>query len=139
MRLGRIFGIEVRLDHSWWIVFALMTWSLAGHLFPMGYPGWPRALLWTIGLLTSVLFFASVLAHELGHSLVSQRTGIPVRRITLLVFGGIAEMTAEPRRPLDELRMALAGPAVSLALSIGFPAFSRLPARAARPHHPATG
>lgn len=125
LRLGRVFGIEIGLDYSWFIVFALVTWSLAGHVFPMAYPAWSRGLMWGIGVLTSLLFFASVLAHELGHSLVSQRNGVPVRRITLFVFGGIAEMTREPRRPWHEFAMALAGPAVSLALGIAFLVLSR--------------
>lgn len=126
LRLGNLFGIDVTVDYSWFIVFGLVAWSLAGHVFPMGYPDWPRGLMWGLGLLTSLLFFASVLAHEFGHSLVSQRSGVPVRRITLFIFGGLAEITGEPRRPGDEFAMALAGPAVSLVLGLAFLALSRV-------------
>lgn len=119
VRLGRIFGIEIGLDYSWFIVFALVTWTLAAHYFPMNYR-WPTMTYWTIGLITSLLFFASVLAHELGHSVVALRKGIPVRAITLFLFGGMAQIAKEPTRPRDEFLIAIAGPIVSVALGIAF-------------------
>lgn len=120
LRLGRIFGIEVGLDWSWFIVFFLITWSLAAHYFPMGYSGWSPGLYWLVGLLTSLLFFGSVLAHELSHSLVARSAGTPVRGITLFIFGGVARIAEEPKRPRDEFWMALAGPGMSLALALLF-------------------
>jgi Zn-dependent protease len=115
--LGRILGIPIGLDYSWFLVFALVTWSLAGSYFPAQYPGWSTGLYWTIGLATSLLFFASVVLHELGHSVVALRNGIPVRRITLFIFGGVAQIGREPSSPGVEFRVAVAGPIVSFALA----------------------
>jgi len=120
LRLGRILGIEIRLDYSWFVIFVLVTWSLAGQLFPSSYPGWAPMAYWVVGLLAAVLFFGSVLAHELAHSLVSQRYGVPVHDITLFIFGGAAHISDEPKTARGELVMALAGPATSLLLSAFF-------------------
>ena len=117
LRLGRILGIEIKLDYSWFVIFVLVTWSLAGQLFPDSYPGWSRAAYWLAGLVTALLFFGSVLAHELAHSLISQRYGVPVTDITLFIFGGAAHISEEPKTARGELVMALAGPATSLLLS----------------------
>ncbi len=119
IRLGKIFGIEIGADWSWFLVFVLITSSLAEH-YLMVSPDWTTALRWTLALATSLLFFASVLAHELAHSLVSKAQGVPVPRITLFIFGGAAQISAEPRRARDEFRMALAGPVTSLALAALF-------------------
>ncbi len=120
LRLGKIFGIEIRLDYSWFIVFTLVTWSLSTHYFPMRYSAWTRSTYWIIGLATSLLFFISVLAHEISHSLVAKAKGIPVRGITLFIFGGAAQITEEPKRPRDEFAMALAGPATSIGVALFF-------------------
>jgi Zn-dependent protease len=114
--IGKVFGIQLRLHYSWFIVFALVTWSLAASYFPATYPGWSLATRIITGLITSLLFFASVMAHELMHSVVSQKQGIPVRAITLFIFGGVSEITDEPKRAGDEFRMALAGPLTSLVI-----------------------
>jgi len=114
--LGRVFGIQFRLHYTWFIIFILITASLSWQLFPTSYPGWPLPLYWVIGIVTSLLFFASVLAHELAHSLVGRAYGIPIRSITLFIFGGVAEMTKEATRPGAEFRMAVAGPGCSLVL-----------------------
>ncbi|MCK4692535.1 MAG: site-2 protease family protein [Anaerolineales bacterium] len=116
-RIGRLFGIEVNIDSSWLIIFGLVTWSLARSYFPAQYPTWDNWLHWTIGVATSILFFASVLAHELTHSLVAIRQGEKVRGITLFIFGGVAEITEEPKQPSKEFLMALAGPLSSLVIS----------------------
>ena len=115
--LGRILGIPLGLDYSWFLIFALVTWSLAGSYFPEQYPGWGTELYWVIGLATSLLFFASVLLHELGHSVIALRNGIPVRSITLFIFGGVAQIGREPGSPGVEFRVAIAGPIVSFALA----------------------
>jgi len=120
LRLGKVFGIAIGLDYSWFIVFALVTWSLAAQYFPQYYPGWPWGTYWLVGLIASLLFFASVLAHELSHSLVARSTGISVHSITLFIFGGVAQITAEPKRPRDELLITLAGPATSLVIAALF-------------------
>lgn len=118
LQLGRIFGIPVYINYTWFIIFALVTFSLGSHYFPQNYPGWPSGLYWAVGLVTSVLFFASVVAHELSHSLVARASGIPVRSITLFIFGGVAQITSEATRPRDELIMALAGPLSSIAIAV---------------------
>ncbi|MDZ7262312.1 MAG: site-2 protease family protein [candidate division KSB1 bacterium] len=120
LRLGRIAGIEIRLDYSWFIVFVLITWSLAAVSFPMAHPDWNTTTHWTLGLLTSLLFFVSVLAHEMAHSLVAQAKGVPVRSITLFIFGGAAQISQEPKEASNEFLMALAGPATSIFLAIFF-------------------
>ena len=118
--LGKVFGIPFRLHYSWFIVFILITVSLSWYYFPVSYPDWTQLAYWVIGLISSVLFFASVVAHELAHSLVARVNGIPVKSITLFVFGGIAQITKEATRASAELKMAVAGPACSLALGMLF-------------------
>jgi len=115
--LGRIRGIPIGLDYSWFLIFALITWTLATGYFPAEYGDWPPAEYWIVGAATAALFFASVLAHELGHSLVAIGYRVPVRRITLFVFGGMAEIGAEPPRPAAEFWIAIAGPIVSFVLA----------------------
>jgi len=114
--LGKVFGIQFRLHYSWFIIFFLITTSLSWQLFPDVYPGWPLALYWVVGIFTSLLFFASVTAHELAHSLVGRANGIPIMSITLFIFGGVARMTREATKARAELLMAVAGPACSLAI-----------------------
>ncbi|MDH4136536.1 MAG: site-2 protease family protein [Anaerolineae bacterium] len=119
-RIAKIFGIDVNIDSSWLIVFVLITWTLAGSYFPDQYPDWASWLHWTVGVTTSVLFFASVLAHELAHSLVAIRQGEKVRSITLFIFGGVAQITEEPGRALKEFFMAIVGPLSSLVIALAF-------------------
>lgn len=139
LRIGRVLGIDLRLDTSWFVIFILISWSLASNTFPLGHPGWAAGRYWLLALATSLLFFASVVAHELGHSVVAQATGVPVRDITLFLFGGVATLGREPRRPRDELLIALAGPAVSLALAAGFGALWRLGGTVGAPLHALAG
>lgn len=95
----------------------MVTWALATSYFPATYPDWNQATYWGIGLATSLLFFGSVLAHELSHSVVAQAAGIPVKSITLFVFGGASQISKEPERADVEFRMALAGPVSSLVIA----------------------
>ncbi len=120
LSLGRIFGIELKLDYSWFIIFALVAWSLASYYFPTTHPGWSVGIYWAMGAITALLFFASVVAHELAHSFVSQAQGIPVRDITLFIFGGAAQISEEPKSAVNEFLMALAGPATSLVIAVLF-------------------
>lgn len=115
IRLGKLFGIEIQLDYSWLLIFVLVTWSLADQ-YQSVQPAWTTVVRWGLALATSLLFFASVLAHELAHSLVSQAQGVPVPRITLFLFGGAAQISEQPRRARDEFWMALVGPLTSLAV-----------------------
>lgn len=114
--LGRFFGIPVKLHWSWFIVFILVTYALAEWYFPDEYGGWNTATYWGIGAATSILFFSSVLAHELAHSRVAQAAGIPVNAITLFIFGGVSQLAREPGKPRVEFRMAIAGPVTSIVV-----------------------
>ena len=114
--IGKAFGIQLRLHYSWFFIFALVTFALAYLYFPDVYEDWGLSARIAAGLITSVLFFASVLVHELMHSIVSQRQGIPVQSITLFIFGGVSQITSEPKQPGDEFRMAIVGPLSSLVL-----------------------
>jgi Zn-dependent protease/CBS domain-containing protein len=114
--IGKAFGISLRLDYSWFFIFALVTWSLAAVYFPTTNPEWSMLLKIGAGLVASVLFFGSVLFHELMHSLVSLRQGTQIQSITLFFLGGVSEMTGEPKTAGDEFRMAAAGPFSSLVL-----------------------
>jgi Zn-dependent protease/CBS domain-containing protein len=119
-RIGRVFGIDINIDSSWLVIFALVIWTLAGSYFPQQYPRWPTWLHWVVGVVTAILFFGSVLGHELAHSLVAINRGEGVSSITLFIFGGVARITEEPEKPLTELLMAIVGPFFSLAAGIAF-------------------
>jgi Zn-dependent protease len=118
--LGRILGIPIGLDYSWFLIFALLTWSLAVSYYPAEFKNWPPLLYWFMGAVTAIMLFASVLLHELGHSVVALRYKIPVRSITLFIFGGIAQIGTEPPSAAAEFFVAIAGPIVSLALAAFF-------------------
>jgi Zn-dependent protease/CBS domain-containing protein len=139
VRLGSPFGIAINVDLSWVVGFVLITWSLGGHYFPGRHPAWPASTYWGVAALTSVLFFTSVLLHELAHSLVARRCGIAVRDITLFIFGGVANLEHEPERPRDDLLIALAGPLASLGLATGFGALWWIVATAGTPLHALAG
>jgi Zn-dependent protease/CBS domain-containing protein len=120
--LGRILGIPIGLDYSWFLIFALLTWMLGSSYYPAEFKNWPALLYWFMGALTAIMLFVSVLLHELGHSVVALRYKIPVRSITLFIFGGVAQIGAEPPSAIAEFWIAIAGPIVSLALAILFSA-----------------
>ncbi len=100
----------------------LVSWSLAGSYLPDVYAEWTRTQYWLVGTLTSLLVFASVLAHEVSHSLVARGRSMPVRSITLFVFGGVSELGGEPRSARDEFWMAIVGPLTSFAAALLFAA-----------------
>ncbi|MEP6896278.1 MAG: site-2 protease family protein [Chloroflexota bacterium] len=118
--LGRIFGIPIGLDYSWFLIFGLLTWSLATSYYPAQFKNWPITQYWMMGAVTVILLFASVLLHELGHSVVALRYKIPVRSINLFIFGGVAQIGAEPPTAIAEFWIAIAGPIVSFALALFF-------------------
>lgn len=117
IQIGRIFGIPIGIDNTWFLIFILVTTLLAISYFPQEYRNWPVAQYWVIGAVTSVLFFASVLMHELGHSVIALRYKIPVRSITLFIFGGIAVIPSEPPFAGAEFWIAIAGPLVNFILA----------------------
>ena len=111
---------SIGLDYSWFVIFALLTWMLAGSYYPEEFKHWSPLLYWLMGAITAIMLFVSVLLHELGHSVVALRYKIPVRSITLFLFGGVAQIGAEPPSAIAEFFIAVAGPLVSLALAILF-------------------
>ena len=119
-RLGSIFGFEIRIDFSWFIIFLLILWSLSMGLFPAQFPQLSSLAHLLMGIVGAVLFFASLLAHELSHSLVARAKGIPVEGITLFIFGGVARIRMEAKTPGDEFQIAAAGPLMSLLLAVLF-------------------
>jgi Zn-dependent protease len=125
IRIGRILGIPIYLHSSWFIVFALITFSLVQQ-FSDQHPQWSQAQHWLVGVLTSLLFFGSVLVHELGHSVVALRYNIPVVSVTLFIFGGIARIGREAAKPAQEFFIAVAGPVTSFLLAGGFYLLSRM-------------
>ena len=118
LTLFKLFGFEVRVDASWIFLAVLITWSLAAGVFPAQYPNLPAASYWWMGLAGALGLFGSIILHELCHSLVANRFHLPMRGITLFIFGGVAEMGDEPPSPKVEFLMAIAGPVASVA--IGF-------------------
>lgn len=112
-------GIPVGIHYSWFIIFFLMTFSLTGR-FASEHVQWSLFEHYAVGIATSLLFFASILFHEFSHSLVALAKGIPVRSITLFVFGGVAQIGREPDHPMTEFQIAIAGPIASFLLAIGF-------------------
>jgi Zn-dependent protease/predicted transcriptional regulator len=113
--IGRIFGINIRIDWSWLFIVLLVTWNLSA-VFSQSHPGWGPGLVWGMAIVAAILFFASVLAHELAHSLVARARGVPVRSITLFLFGGVSDIQREPDSPGAEFLMAVVGPMTSIVL-----------------------
>ena len=111
VRLGAILGVPVRLDWSVVVIFGLISWSLSAAVYPGLVGGYQPAEYWVAGIATALLFFTSLLAHELSHSVVAQRLGIGVRDITLWLFGGVSTIEGEAHTPRDEMKIAIAGPA----------------------------
>ncbi len=120
LKLGTIWGIPIGVHASWFLVFFLLVWSLSIGYFPEEYPRLSPMVHLILALVTSLLFFASVLGHELGHSFVALKENIPVRSVTLFIFGGVAHIGQEPRSPGAEFRIAIAGPLTSLLFSLLF-------------------
>jgi Zn-dependent protease/predicted transcriptional regulator len=118
--IGRLFGIQIGFSVSWFIIFALVTWTLAEGYFPAQRLISPDSIVWALALIGSLLFFASVLVHELAHSVVALHNGIPVTRITLFIFGGVAQIGREAPTPRVEAAISAAGPAASFVLAIVF-------------------
>lgn len=115
--LFRLFGIMIRLDVSWFVVAALISWSLASGFFPTAVPGLAPTVYWAMGIIGALGLFISVLVHEFAHALVAQRKGIAMRGITLFLFGGVAEMDSEPPSARAEFLVAIAGPIATVLIA----------------------
>ncbi len=118
--LFKVAGINVTIDYSWLIIFALVFWSLSAGYFPRHFPGGSPAVYWPAGLVAALLFFASILVHELSHSIVAVRSGLKIPEITLFIFGGVAHLSEEPDNPKLEFKIAVAGPVASFVLAVLF-------------------
>jgi Zn-dependent protease len=118
--IGRLFGIPIDLDYSWFLIFGLLTWVLAVSYYPTEFKHWSAAEYWFMGAITAVMLFVSVLLHELGHSLVARHYKISVQKITFFIFGGVSQIADEPPSAGAEFLVAVAGPAVSFALALIF-------------------
>jgi Zn-dependent protease/predicted transcriptional regulator len=118
--IGRIFGISIDLDYSWFLIVGLFTWMLAVGYFPAEFPAPSPGQDWAMGFVAAVMLFVCVLIHELGHSVVAQLNGLRVPRITLFLFGGVSQIAAEPGSPGQEFWIAVVGPLVSFALAAFF-------------------
>src|SRR5574340_219400 len=116
LRIGKIFGIDIYIHISWIIIIALMTWSLAVGWFPVLYHGFSATTDWVLGFIAAILLFVSVLLHELAHSVVARARGLPVKNITLFIFGGFSNIEQEPKQPGIEFQMAGVGPLTSIVI-----------------------
>lgn len=119
-RLLTIFGIPVEINYTWFIIFGLVTFTLARGYFPTTCPDLAAAVHWIMGIIASLLLFVSLLLHELSHSVVAIRHKLPISSITLFIFGGVAHMEKEPDDPSTEFKMAIAGPLCSFGLALIF-------------------
>jgi Zn-dependent protease len=120
LRLGRILGIPVSADLGVLLIGGFLTWSLATIVLPRGEPGLTGGAYWSVAAIGALLFLGSLLAHEMGHSVVARRNGVEVEGVTLWLFGGVARLKNEAPNPGAEFRIAAAGPAVSIVLGVGF-------------------
>jgi Zn-dependent protease len=130
LELFKVAGVQVEIDYSWIIIALLVLWSLSAGYFPGTYPGHPILSYWIVGAAGTVLFFASVLGHELSHAAVGNRLGENIDRITLFIFGGMAHLSGEPRTAVDELKIAGVGPLSSVVIAAIFWVISRFVAAA---------
>jgi Zn-dependent protease/CBS domain-containing protein len=118
--IGRVLRIPIDLDYSWFLIAGLITWMLAVNYFPIEFKGGTSVEYWLMGAVTAVLFFASIVVHELAHSVVALHYKVPVNRITLFIFGGVSQIAGEPKSASAEFQIAVVGPLTSFALAAFF-------------------
>jgi Zn-dependent protease len=131
VRLFRILGIDIRIDLGWALIATFIAWSLAQGVFPQLYEGFSATAYWQMAIAAVVGLAASIILHELAHSVVAKAFGLPLKSITLFVFGGVASLEEEPKTPLAEFLMAIAGPLMSVGLALAFGWSARQAAEAA--------
>lgn len=122
VKIGRLFGVEIGVHWSWIFIFVVVTYAFATGVFEEFYPEWSTTQKWIGGGVVSLVFFLSVLVHELSHAVVSNRSGLPVRSITLFIFGGVASLDRDPDDAWQEFKIAIVGPLTSLLLGVFFAA-----------------
>jgi Zn-dependent protease len=115
--VGKIFGVKIKVHFSWFLIFALITWTLATFYLPSQFPGLSVITYWILGIISAFLLFVSVLAHELAHSYVAIKQGLPVNSITLYLFGGVSQIESEPASPKIEASISVVGPLTSFAIA----------------------
>jgi Zn-dependent protease/CBS domain-containing protein len=115
--VGKIFGVKIKVHFSWFLIFALITWTLATFYLPSQFPGLTVITYWILGIISAFLLFVSVLAHELAHSYVAIKQGLPVNSITLYLFGGVSQIESEPASPKIEASISVVGPLTSFAIA----------------------
>ncbi len=120
LKVGRLFGIDIAIHISWLLVFALFSFTLSEGYFPAEMPRLTKVEYWSLGIITTLLLFGSVLVHEFAHSLVAIKQGIPIKRITLFIFGGVAQLEREPDHPSAEFKITISGPVASFILAFIF-------------------
>jgi Zn-dependent protease/predicted transcriptional regulator len=120
INLFKVAGIQITIDISWFIIFLLVLWSLSAGYFPRQFPGQSIQVYWGAGLVATLLFFFSVLFHEMSHSLMAQRCGIEISEIKLFIFGGVSRLSEEAKNPVAEFKIAVVGPLSSFVLAIFF-------------------
>src|SRR5436853_1643819 len=116
--IGRSFGIRIRARYSWLPVIPLYAWAIASGLLPREAPGLSPLEYWSLGVLTTLLLFASVLAHELAHAVMARAEGLGTGQITLYMFGGLASLNGQPAQPMSEFKIAIVGPAASFLIGM---------------------
>ncbi len=125
MRVARIFGIDIYIDLSWFLIFVLVAWMLSSDVGPLRSAALPVGARATLGIITALLFFASVLAHELAHSVAARLRGLPVPRITLFIFGGVSQIGGDFESATGEGWIAFVGPLASIAIAALFSVLAR--------------
>jgi Zn-dependent protease/predicted transcriptional regulator len=120
INLFKVAGIQITIDVSWFIIFLLVLWSLSAGYFPRQFPDQSVQVYWGAGLVATILFFFSVLFHEMSHSLMAQRCGIEISEIKLFIFGGVSRLSEEAKNPVNEFKIAVVGPLSSFVLAIFF-------------------
>ncbi len=125
-KLFEISGIQITIDYSWLIIFLLVAWGLSAGYFPRLFPDYSPQFYWVAGIFAALLLFASILIHELSHSITAIRAGIKIPEITLFIFGGVARLSQEPTNPRTELKIAVAGPLASFVLALAFGVLARV-------------
>ena len=116
--LFKLAGFQVGVDWSWLLLAVLISWTLATGVFPSYYPDLSPGIYWSMGVIAAAGLFASIILHELAHSLVARRYGLPIGGITLFIFGGVAQMEGEPDRPAAEFWVAIVGPITSFVVGL---------------------